>query len=155
MSVLSLCFLGKKNSWSSKLFSDPICPFSTCWFIYSRLVFCKRVSGIKRFYFVIISSQIERRYKYINGIEHRVHRVAMATFWHTFHHDGKISPAKWGGRHTLPLSLYLPSRAKLWCTLQLRGQMHSPYFSSTLICTLWYWTYCNLLSLLQHSSPGA
>jgi hypothetical protein len=31
MSVLSLCFLCEKNSWSSKLFSDPICPFSTCW----------------------------------------------------------------------------------------------------------------------------
>ncbi len=27
-----------------------------------------------------------------------------------------------------PLSLYLPSRAKLWCTLQLRGQIHSSYF---------------------------
>jgi hypothetical protein len=41
----------------------------------------------------------------------------MATFWHTFHHDGKLSPARcgWG---VLPLSLYLPSQAKLWCTLQ-------------------------------------
>jgi hypothetical protein len=29
-----------------------------------------------------------------------------------------------------PLSLYLPSRAKLQCTLQ-RGQIHSPYFIST------------------------
>jgi hypothetical protein len=25
---------------------------------------------------------------------HRVHRVAMATFWRTFHHDGKINPAQ-------------------------------------------------------------
>jgi hypothetical protein len=25
--------------------------------------------------------------------------------------------------HTLALSLYLPSRAKLWCVLQLRGQI--------------------------------
>ncbi len=24
------------------------------------------------------------------------HRVATATFWRTFHHDGKISPAWWG-----------------------------------------------------------
>jgi hypothetical protein len=31
MSVLSLCFLCEKNSLSSKLFSDPICPFSSCW----------------------------------------------------------------------------------------------------------------------------
>ncbi len=31
MSVLSLCFPCEKNSWNSKLFGDPICPFSTCW----------------------------------------------------------------------------------------------------------------------------
>ncbi len=32
-----------------------------------------------------------------------------------------------------PLSLYVPSRTKLWCTLQLRGQIRSPwpYFYST------------------------
>jgi hypothetical protein len=29
--------------------------------------------------------------------------------------------------HAQPLSLYLPSRIKLWCTLQLRGQVHSSY----------------------------
>ncbi len=62
----------------------------------------------------------------------------MATFWRTFHHEGKISPA-WRGweMHAQPLSLYLPPRAKLWCTLQLRGQIHSPYFSSTPIYILW------------------
>ncbi len=27
-----------------------------------------------------------------------------------------------------PISLYLPSQAKLWCTLQLRGQRHIPLF---------------------------
>jgi hypothetical protein len=27
---------------------------------------------------------------------HRVHRVATATFWRTFHNDGKISPGWWG-----------------------------------------------------------
>jgi len=47
---------------------------------------------------------------------------------------------KWG-MHAHPLSLYRPSRTKLYCTLQLRGQIHSPYFYSTPICTLWlYWT---------------
>ncbi len=30
-----------------------------------------------------------------------------------------------------PLSLYLTSRKKLWCTLQLGGQIHSPYIYST------------------------
>jgi hypothetical protein len=38
----------------------------------------------------------------------------MAIFWRTFHHDGKFSPAWWGWEvHALPLSLYLPSRAKV------------------------------------------
>ncbi len=55
-----------------------------------------------------------------------------------FHHDGKISPGWWGGVcsvvHAYPLSLYLPSRTKLWCMLQLRGLIHSPcpYFSTPL-----------------------
>ncbi len=39
-----------------------------------------------------------------------------------------------GGGATLPLS---PSQARLRCTLQLRGQIHSHYLSSTPICTLW------------------
>jgi hypothetical protein len=34
-----------------------------------------------------------------------------------------------GGVHAQHFSLYLPSSTKLWCTLQLRGQIHSPYFS--------------------------
>jgi hypothetical protein len=32
-----------------------------------------------------------------SSVSHRVHRVAMTTFWRTFHHGGKISPA-WCGR---------------------------------------------------------
>jgi hypothetical protein len=52
-------------------------------------------------------------------------------------HDEKISPAWCGwGVHALPLSLYLPSIAKLWCTLQLRGQVHYYYFSSTLFSSV-------------------
>jgi hypothetical protein len=31
ISFLSLCFPCEKNYWNSKLFSDPICLFSTCW----------------------------------------------------------------------------------------------------------------------------
>jgi hypothetical protein len=43
-----------------------------------------------------------------------------------------------GGGYPLPRSLYLPSQAKLWCTVQLRGQIHSLYFSSTPIHTQWF-----------------
>jgi hypothetical protein len=74
------------------------------------------------------------------------HREATAAFWRIFHHDGKISPAWWGwGVHAHPLSLYLPSRTKLQCTLQLSGHVqctHSPYFISINICTLW----CGVMS---------
>ncbi len=61
-------------------------------------------------------------------------RLAMTTFWRIFHHDCKFCPDWWvGGLHALPLSLYLSSRAQLWCTLQLRWQIHSSYFSSTFV----------------------
>ncbi len=51
----------------------------------------------------------------------------------------KLSQAGEGaGVHAHPLLLYLLSRTKFWCTLQLRGQIHSPYFYSTPICTLWH-----------------
>ncbi len=66
------------------------------------------------------------------------HRVAMAIFWRSFHHDNKISPAWWGLGCTPSPFIYLPSWAKLWCMLQLRGQIHSTYFSSTPTSTLWY-----------------
>ncbi len=48
----------------------------------------------------------------------------------------KLSQPGEGGVHAHPLSLYLPSRTELWCTLQLRGQIHFPYFYSTPLCTL-------------------
>ncbi len=35
------------------------------------------------------------------GYTHRVHRVMMAAFWRTFHHEGKISPG-WCGRGARP-----------------------------------------------------
>jgi len=49
------------------------------------------------------------------------HRVAMADFWRTCHHDGKISPVAGeggggGGVHAHPLTLYYPSHTKLQCT---------------------------------------
>jgi hypothetical protein len=41
-----------------------------------------------------------------------------------------------GAARPSPLSLYLPSIAKLWCFLQLRGQTNSSYFSSTLFSSV-------------------
>jgi hypothetical protein len=56
----------------------------------------------------------------------------MADFFRTFHHDGESAMAGEGGRvHAHPLLLYLPSRTKFQCTLQLTGQIHSPYLIST------------------------
>ncbi len=82
------------------------------------------------------------------------HRVAMATFWRTFIMRVKSAKAgQGGGVHALPLSIYLPSRSKLWCAPQLRGQLHS---SSTPICTLW--CYCRIgraNNLFTHSSKNS
>ncbi len=44
---------------------------------------------------------------------------------------------RWGGARPPSFPKYLPSRTKLWCALQLRGQIHSPYFCSTPTCTLY------------------
>jgi hypothetical protein len=59
------------------------------------------------------------------------HRVAMADFCE--HSIKKTALAGEGlGCTPHPLSLYLPSRTKFLCTIQPRGQIHSPYFISTL-----------------------
>jgi hypothetical protein len=69
----------------------------------------------------------------------------------------KISPGRRGWAvHTHPLSVYLPPRTKLWCTLQLRGKIHSPYLYSIPICTS---TLCNtrghvILKQTTHSVWG-
>ncbi len=43
----------------------------------------------------------------------------------------------WGwGVHAHPLSLYWPSRTKLQCTLQLRGQIHSPFHLYSYMCSV-------------------
>jgi hypothetical protein len=90
------------------------------------------------------NTQIEKEISlcmfFLCGLDHRyTHRVATAAFLRTFHHDRKISPGWW---------LYLPSRTKLHCTLQLRGQIHSHYF----ICTHMY-ILCGLQSRSNIYSP--
>ncbi len=72
---------------------------------------------------------------------HRVHRAAMSTSWSTFLYEGKILPGwRVQGEPSHPLLLYLPSCTNWKCTLQLRGQIHSPYLSSTPYTegTLWF-----------------
>ncbi len=65
-----------------------------------------------------------------NFFQHWIHRVATAAFWHTYSimMEKLAQAGEGGGLLAHPLSLYLPSRTKLQCTLQLRGQIHSPYF---------------------------
>jgi len=84
---------------------------------------------VTRIYHLIYSSVL-RTTEYIewqiNG-----HFLAYIPSW------WKISPGWWGWLvHAHPLSLYLPSRTKLQCTLQLRGQIHSLYFYSTPIYSI-------------------
>ncbi len=66
------------------------------------------------------------------------HKVAIAYFWSTFHHDGKIRPGWWGCRgtttffhstyHHVQSAVYAPAERADTC----------PYFISTPICTLRY-----------------
>jgi hypothetical protein len=58
------------------------------------------------------------------------HRAEIADCWRAFHHDGKMSPAGGVGGCSPPSPPFalLPSRTKLQCTLQLRGQIHTLYF---------------------------
>ncbi len=58
------------------------------------------------------------------------HRLAMVDFRRTSHHDVKISPGWRGGGGGRPPPFNSPSCTNLQCTLQLRRQIHSPYFIS-------------------------
>jgi hypothetical protein len=61
--------------------------------------------------------------------EHRVH-----TEWQLPLHGGKISPVSCKGVHAHP-PFTLPSQSCGVRSMQLRGQISSPYFYSTPICT--------------------
>jgi hypothetical protein len=74
---------------------------------------------------------------------HRVdtQRVAMATFWRTFHHDGKFSQAWWGWGDARPPPFTLSTiTSKVVVYPHLRGQIHSlfllyPYMYSVVWTT--------------------
>jgi hypothetical protein len=67
---------------------------------------------------------------------------------------GKFAQAGEGGgcRPMHLLSLYLPSRTKLQCTLQLRGQIHSPNFISTVYLYVFCGVQYSPISYLQYNS---
>jgi hypothetical protein len=69
------------------------------------------------------------------------HRAAMATFWRTFHHDGKISSAWWGwGGGVTPYPFHsIYHHEQSCCVSSLRGQILS-YFSSTTIYILYIYS---------------
>ncbi len=90
------------------------------------------------------------------------HRVAVVDFCRTV----PYIPSWWKNQPWLvrvgdvcpcpPPFMLLPSRTRLQCTLQLCGQIHSLYFISTSICTLWFLLlYKRLTSLVLGAvSPG-
>ncbi len=67
--------------------------------------------------------------------------MATATFWRTFHHEGKIGEGGGGARPpsftlfaiTYKVAVYVYAPGERADTLTL------PYFISTPICTLWYY----------------
>ncbi len=70
-------------------------------------------------------------------LPHSSHRVEIATFngVHSIMMQKLAQPGEGEGYTPYPFTI-LPSRTKFWCTFQLKGQIHSPYFYSTRICTL-------------------
>ncbi len=59
----------------------------------------------------------------------------------------KISPAWWGVEGARPpLSLYLPSRTKLWCTLQLKADTFP-------LCLLYPYMYSVIAAFAMHAPP--
>ncbi len=69
-------------------------------------------------------------------IPRSTHRVAMAmaTFWRTFHHDGKISRPWWGWGGARPI----PYDHKQSCGVPSSSKgRYPPYFFSSPLCTLW------------------
>ncbi len=88
-------------------------------------------------------------------------RVATAAFWHTLHHDGKLSPDWWGGggewgARPPPLSLQLPSRTykvAVYSTAEWADTLtlHSPYFISINIGM--YSVVCPLVRIGTPSPP--
>jgi hypothetical protein len=71
------------------------------------------------------------------GGNHRVHIVAMATFWRTFHQDGKISPGwwSWGGSHPPPFT-HLPSRTKVVVYAFSWADRYTPLIYTLHLCVL-------------------
>ncbi len=75
------------------------------------------------------------------------HRVAKATFClHSITMVKSAQPVRVGGACPPLFTLSTITSIGLWCTLQLRGQIRSPYFISTPICAPWeefilyFWT---------------
>ncbi len=65
------------------------------------------------------------------------HRVAIATFWRTFHHDGKISPALSGGGGCKLSPFHSTNHHASKVVVYAPAEIHSPYFSSTPTCSPW------------------
>jgi hypothetical protein len=64
---------------------------------------------------------------YEEDFTHRVHRVATATFWRTFHHDKKIGPAGEGGGCT-PTPSYIYHHVQSCGVRTMRVQNILPLF---------------------------
>jgi hypothetical protein len=64
------------------------------------------------------------------------HKVATAAFWHTFHHDGKISPCRWGWEGCTPTPFHyiyhhVQSCSVPYAPAERVDTLQSPYFFST------------------------
>jgi hypothetical protein len=63
--------------------------------------------GVLPRFFAVEEWPSRRDFTVMAGLLHRVHRVATATFWRTFQHDGKLTQAGEGGGCTPPPFHYI------------------------------------------------
>jgi hypothetical protein len=83
--------------------------------------------------------------------DHRVHTEWQRSISgvHSFMMEKLAQAGEGGGCTPILLPSILPSRTNLQCMLQLRGQIHSPYFISTPMCSVPAYKY----DLPSYASP--
>ncbi len=85
------------------------------------------------------------------------HSVAIAAFWRTFHHDGKISPAWWGWEvHASPPSFTISAityRVVVSYAPAERAVICSSYFYSSPTCNLCLCQYSNECNVAKFIVP--
>ncbi len=133
-----------KKSWNLKIIEEKwrkirvlqllsLCATVRPWlFRWLSCSFCNNFKITKK-KFVYLNFVLNICLQFLDHISTLNHRVLTEWQWpisgvHSIIMEKAALAGEGGGRTPIPFQLYLPSRTKLQCMLQLRGQIHSPYF---------------------------